>query len=119
MGEHGLRYARVAQRLTAAGFRVVAPDHRGHGQSVLEGRRLGDMGPDAIGRAARDAATLARRLEREHPGVPRLIYAQSMGTFITQRLLGEEPGLHRAVALSGSSGPPRQNGRSNRMVARR
>ena len=31
--EHGERYAPLAERLTAAGYAVRAPDHRGHGRS--------------------------------------------------------------------------------------
>ena len=38
LGEHGGRYGHVAARLTGAGFAVVVPDHRGHGES--EGRRV-------------------------------------------------------------------------------
>jgi lysophospholipase len=33
LGEHGGRYAEVAEHLNGLGFRVVAPDHRGHGRS--------------------------------------------------------------------------------------
>ncbi len=32
-GEHGERYARLAERLSAAGLKTWAPDHRGHGES--------------------------------------------------------------------------------------
>jgi alpha-beta hydrolase superfamily lysophospholipase len=37
-GEHGGRYGHVAERLTAAGYEVVIPDHRGHGRS--QGRHV-------------------------------------------------------------------------------
>ena len=43
MGEHGARYARLAERFTAAGFVVYATDQRGHGKSALPGK-LGCMG---------------------------------------------------------------------------
>jgi alpha-beta hydrolase superfamily lysophospholipase len=33
LGEHGDRYEHVAADLVAAGFAVIAPDHRGHGRS--------------------------------------------------------------------------------------
>lgn len=33
LGEHGGRYDHVAADLTAAGYAVIAPDHRGHGRS--------------------------------------------------------------------------------------
>lgn len=32
-GEHGGRYGHVAERLTREGYRVLAPDHHGHGES--------------------------------------------------------------------------------------
>jgi alpha-beta hydrolase superfamily lysophospholipase len=39
LGEHGRRYAHVAERLAGVGLLVVVPDHRGHGRS--EGPRAG------------------------------------------------------------------------------
>src|ERR1700710_2356690 len=39
LGEHGRRYAHVAERLSAIGLLVAVPDHRGHGRS--DGPRAG------------------------------------------------------------------------------
>src|SRR4051794_24622072 len=59
MAEHGARYARLAEALTAAGYAVYANDHRGHGKTAKTDDELGFMGrPNGFGRATRDISEL-------------------------------------------------------------
>src|SRR3954468_9470352 len=49
LGDHALRYERVAQDLVAAGYTVYADDHRGHGATGMQqyggdATRLGKLG---------------------------------------------------------------------------
>jgi alpha-beta hydrolase superfamily lysophospholipase len=44
-GEHSGRYEHVAKALTAAGYPVYAPDHRGHGLSGGERMRIAEIAP--------------------------------------------------------------------------
>src|SRR5262245_15934678 len=53
MGEHAARYRDVAQRLVAAGYLVVANDHRGHGETSGPDH-LGDFGPGGWDRVIQD-----------------------------------------------------------------
>lgn len=74
MGEHSGRYRTVAERLTEAGFAVLAYDQRGHGRSP------GPRGhAPSIGALAADAAVLIDAAGAMRPGLPRILYGHSMG----------------------------------------
>lgn len=106
MAEHSGRYAPLAEKLVGRGFAVYASDHRGHGGSIPLGEEPGHLGEDGFVHAARVVATLARRIEKKHPAVPRVLFGHSFGSFVVQHLLYSEPSLADAVVLSGTSGKP-------------
>ncbi|MFC4776190.1 alpha/beta hydrolase [Paenibacillus sp. GCM10023252] len=74
MGEHSGRYQPVADRLTAAGYAVLAYDQRGHGLSP--GKR-GHTFPMAA--VTGDADAFLRHVIDRHPLLPRFLYGHSMG----------------------------------------
>lgn len=74
MGEHGGRYAAVAEVLVRAGHAVYAVDQRGHG--LTPGKR--GHAPSAE-RLALDAARFAGMAGARHPGLPLFLYGHSMG----------------------------------------
>jgi pimeloyl-ACP methyl ester carboxylesterase len=79
--------------LVAAGYRVLAIDHRGHG------RGLRAMEPFRIRDVAADAAAVLRQL-----GVaPALVAGYSMGGAIAQQLAHNHPEVVRGVVLSGTA----------------
>lgn len=86
MGEHALRYSRVAKTLAASGFDVVADDHRGHGRSISGLIQRGDFGKGGFDLLVRDVARLGEMVDTESSGVPRIILGHSMGSFVGQRL---------------------------------
>ena len=102
MGEHSLRYASLAESLTAAGFDVYANDHRGHGKTVQDDSQLGDYGPDGWRGLIDDEIRLIRRVREEHAG-PILILGHSMGSMVVQHLLTEVSDLLDGAALSGTT----------------
>ncbi|QAY68087.1 alpha/beta hydrolase [Paenibacillus protaetiae] len=73
MGEHGERYARLAESLTAAGFAVFAHDQRGHG------RTPGQRGHTPLEEAVSDACRLIGEARSQCEGVPVFLYGHSMG----------------------------------------
>ncbi|QEV37519.1 alpha/beta hydrolase [Streptomyces nodosus] len=75
--------------LAAAGFRVIAPDARGHGFSANASRPF---------RQADDLAALLRHLGR---GTPATLVGVSMGGLIAIDTAIEHPGLVRALVVSG------------------
>ncbi|WP_053385585.1 alpha/beta hydrolase [Leucobacter japonicus] len=108
IGDYALRYEPFARHLAAAGFTVVADDHRGHGET---GRRqhggelakLGKLGPGgllATEAALRQFADIARE---RHPSLPLVLFAHSWGSLMAQRIMNEHPRTWDAVVLSGSA----------------
>jgi 3-oxoadipate enol-lactonase len=79
--------------LTAAGYRVVALDHRGHG------RGLRPMVPFRLQDCADDAAALLRALEL----TPALAVGYSMGGAIAQLLTRDHPEVVSGLVLSGTA----------------
>lgn len=108
IGEHALRYEHVARALNAAGFSVVADDHRGHGATGMamtggDPSRLGRLGPGGL-RATEDAIVqLSDRIREEHPGLPLIFLGHSWGSLMGQRILNREPKRYAAVILTGSA----------------
>ncbi|EXX85077.1 alpha/beta hydrolase [Paenibacillus darwinianus] len=73
IGEHGGRYAVVAEALTGRGAAVFALDHRGHGRS--QGKR----GHASVRNMTDDAVLLLLAASARFPGRPLFLYGHSMG----------------------------------------
>ena len=84
--EHSGRYLHVLEAFQAAGFAVVAPDHRGHGRT---GPMLGLI-PDADVMIA-DLMEVREELGRRVPDVPVFLVGASMGGLLSMRLLQLHP----------------------------
>jgi alpha-beta hydrolase superfamily lysophospholipase len=119
MGEHGARYARLAATMNDAGFAVYAHDHRGHGRSVANPADLGHLGDeDGFLAMVRDAHAVNRAIAAKHPGLPIVMLAHSMGSFVAQVMLFSYPDDFVGCALSGSSGAPPLLAKAGRVAAR-
>ncbi len=104
MAEHAGRYARVADRLTAAGFEVWADDHRGHGRTAASAADLGHLADRGgwellLG----DLVLLDEHVRSRLPDVPRCLLGHSMGSFLAQDELARRPGAWDAAVLSGTN----------------
>ena len=118
MAEHSARYARLAETLTAEGFRVYAHDHRGHGKTAKP-EDLGHFGDkNGWARVTGDLRRLLRREMDENPGKPLVVIGHSMGSFMVQQLMYEVPEWLSAVVLSASNGKPTPLASAGRLVAR-
>lgn len=107
MAEHGGRYRRLAESLTAAGISVFCHDHRGHGKSTGEAglghvsddgdgfQRIVDVTRHAVDRVrvqpaptltlcGQDLGELMDQEAKAHPGLPVFLLGHSMGTVIAQ-----------------------------------
>ena len=106
LAEHSSRYARLAEALTGAGYAVYAHDHRGHGPKC----RAEDLGffaeRDGWRRLLDDIDAVAARIEADAPGLRRVFFGHSMGSFLGQRYIAEQGGRLAAAVLSGTAGPP-------------
>lgn len=118
MAEHAGRYARVAEMLVGAGFRVYSHDHRGHGQTS-RAEDLGHFGDEnGWARVIGDLRRVLRREMDENPGKPLVVIGHSMGSFMAQQLMYEVPEWLSAVVLSASNGKPSPIASAGRLVAR-
>lgn len=119
MAEHGARYARLAERLTAAGWLVYANDHRGHGRTAESPDELGHFA-DRKGweRVTKDLALFIDRESQAHPTLPFVLFGHSMGSFLAQQLAYERGDRLAGLILSASNGRPPPLARAGRLVAR-
>ncbi|WP_310550861.1 alpha/beta hydrolase [Paenibacillus glufosinatiresistens] len=108
MCETAGRYAEFAEALNTAGFAVYAGDHRGHGRTAGAVNLLGDAGEDGFYWMRRDLTGIAGIIRERHPELPLFLMGHSMGSFLVQKLMGEDgPELYDGFLLTGSNGPRR------------
>ena len=119
LAEHAGRYRRLAEACTARGLAVYADDHRGHGRTAKDGP-LGYFAAEHGWRAVLDDLyRLGDHITGRHPGVPRVFFGHSMGSFLTQQVLFERGGQLAGAVLSGcASGGSNPLAPVGRLVAR-
>jgi alpha-beta hydrolase superfamily lysophospholipase len=113
MAEHGLRYKRLAEKLTANGIEVWVADQRGHGKtadlSVNEQGRGGRLGHCAdkgtFDRVAADVYAINQAVRKAKSGVPLFLFGHSWGSFIVQNYIEKYQGDIDGCILSGTRGP--------------
>jgi alpha-beta hydrolase superfamily lysophospholipase len=103
MGEHALRYADLAQALTARGYIVYAQDHRGHGRTADSVEALGQIGAQGWVEIVNDIDRLRQRVRAAHPGIPLVLIGHSMGSFAVQQYLLDHSADVQAVVLTGTA----------------
>jgi alpha-beta hydrolase superfamily lysophospholipase len=97
--EHGGRYARFADDLTAAGYAVGAIDHRGHGRS--QGKRVSIVRFDDY---TDDLARYAKSLRSRYPEpLPMFVVGHSLGGLIALRWVTRNKPTITGIALSGTA----------------
>jgi alpha-beta hydrolase superfamily lysophospholipase len=74
MGEHGERYASVAERLTSDGYAVLAHDQEGHGRSPGQRGHV-----SSIEAAIQNTSLMMEQARTRHPHLPCFLYGHSMG----------------------------------------
>lgn len=103
VAEYAMRYEPFAKYLCDHGFVVVANDHLGHGQSVIEGCPmiyLGDQ--DGWWNTVDDMEELHRRTAKVFAGKPYFIFGHSMGSFLARTHLIRYPGAVDGCILCGT-----------------
>ena len=103
MGEHVRRYDHVADALTSQGFVVYGHDHRGHGASLSRSDQPGHLGSHGWRALVEDLNLVVTIARSDHPGLPVVMVAHSMGSFAVQQFLLDHGASVDAVALTGTA----------------
>ena len=103
VAEHSLRYDRIAQALSAAGYIVYANDHRGHGESIGGDVTLGYFGAAGWPALVADLVAFSESIRAEHGDLPLFLVAHSMGSFAAQEVILDHSELYTGVVLSGTT----------------
>jgi alpha-beta hydrolase superfamily lysophospholipase len=103
VGEHARRYDHVAAALTAAGYVAYSHDHRNHGATARSAEELGATGADGWAELVADVGRVGQRARAEHPDLPLVLVAHSLGSFASQQLLLDHSEDYDAVAMSGTA----------------
>jgi acylglycerol lipase len=111
--EHGGRYAGVADRLTAAGIAVVAPDHRGHGLS--EGKRTSIVRFEDY---VDDLTTVIAQVRARWPSLRVVLLGHSMGGLVALDLAVRQAVPLDGLVLSAPAACPREVSRFTLAVGR-
>lgn len=106
LGEHSGRYAALAERFTAAGISVYAPDLRGHG---LSGGRRGHV--DGFGDYLSEVDRALAEARSLSGGLPTVLFGHSMGGLVALRYAETRPetdlaGLALAAPQLSLADPP-------------
>ena len=119
MAEHSARYAPVAKALVEAGYVVYAADHRGHGSTAQTDADLGYFADEGGWELViSDMYALHQRTAREHPDLPHVLVAHSMGSMLARDYLTRHGSTFRAVVLSGTSAPTGALAKVGALIAR-
>ena len=103
VAEYGARYAPFAQFLCGHGFVVVANDHLGHGQSLIEGAPMVYFGEeDGWQHVVDDIEELRRRTAKTFLDKPYILFGHSMGSFLSRTHLIRYPGVLDGCVLCGT-----------------
>ena len=99
VAEYAARYTPFARYLCDHGFVVVANDHLGHGQSVIEGCPMVYLGEqDGWWHMVDDMEQLRKRTAKVFSGKPYFLFGHSMGSFMARTILAKYP----ASGISGA-----------------
>lgn len=107
MAEHCARYAELAADFTTAGYLVFAHDHRGHGYSVSDDSQLGHYADDnGWHKVTTDVFVVQKHIKQQYPELPLHLLGHSMGSYIAQQFVMDNPGQVSSLILSGSNAQP-------------
>lgn len=105
MLEHSGRYERFAKVLVENQYTVLTYDHRGHGKTDPEQPGMIDF-DDGFLHMVSDIQHVRSRIGQEFPDIPLIVFAHSMGSFLTQRYMQLYDDRPAGIIYSGSNGKP-------------
>lgn len=118
MAEHSARYAGLASALNAAGYAVVASDHRGHGATAGELSRAGCFpASDGWGTVVADLRAVTDYAATLCPGLPIFLLGHSMGSVLAREYAIRYGDRLSGLIVSGTVGSQGAAGIVGRTIA--
>jgi len=118
--EHSQRYQELAQFMAQRGILTLAPDLRGHGQTLQEGDSPGFFAhDDGWNRVLGDLSALVEISQEEFGALPLFLLGHGLGAVLGRDLLSINGEAFSAAAFSGSYHFPRRKARRMGRIARR
>ncbi|MDD3162817.1 MAG: lysophospholipase [Sphaerochaetaceae bacterium] len=118
MAEHSARYDEFAKFLASNSIAVFAQDHRGHGDSILNGEKGFFADSNGWQRVADDAFELSSSIAAEFPGIPLFLMGHSMGSFLARTVMVQHPELYDGVIIMGTGASQGIVGSIGRLIAK-
>jgi len=101
MAEHQLRYRKLAQVLNENHFSVLTIDHRGHGESLFDGKLKGYFADeDGWHRNCDDLHSIIHSIKPDD--IPFILFGHSMGSLVARSYLKKYGNELSGLFLSGS-----------------
>lgn len=105
MAEHALRYERMAESLTKAGYICYANDHRGHGKTAGGLENTGYMGQGGWDSTVEDLKELTDYIKEENANnIPFFFLGHSWGSLMGQDYIQQWGDEISGAILSGTNG---------------
>ncbi len=105
MAEHSGRYEEFAKYLSGKGFAVYINDHRGHGQTAKDLKKVGFLAPKNGWQLVRDDVhQLTQIIKENHPNTKIFLLGHSFGSMITRAYLIEYGKDIDGAIISGTTG---------------
>lgn len=103
MAEHSGCYADVAAAFNAAGYAVLAHDHRCHGQAVSQGALGNTSLQQNWAGVCADMPVVNAAIRERYPERPLILLGHSMGSFVAQHFVQQHPDRVNLLLLEGSN----------------
>lgn len=102
MCEHRERYIPFMREMARRGFITAMHDNRGHGESMLVSEDIGYCYDSMEVGYVSDLYKVVRRMKKEYPNLPLILYGHSMGTLINRVFLRNHDSLIDGLILAGA-----------------
>lgn len=104
MAEHGYRYNEFAEYLVDKGYQVIAPDHRGHGETGYEANALGYFAKEkGWNKVIEDIQEVTRWIHEENPDKEIIIMGHSMGSILARTTIQQHGQHYKGAIICGST----------------
>lgn len=104
MCEHKERYLSFMKWMAEHGFVTLMHDNRGHGMSVKEDKDIGYCYASMEKGFVEDIYYITRKIKKEFPGLPLILYGHSMGSLAVRSYLKSHDDAIDGLVVAGCPG---------------